>query len=187
MMISSNSIGLEFSEKELLRGCAAGKREYQEYMYSHYSPKMFGICLRYAGDYHSAEDILQDGFIKVFGNLDRYRGEGSFEGWLKRIFVNTAIEHYRKQFRFESTTTNLESSTATMEIPDDTFGRLAANELLDLIQKLSPGYRAVFNMYVLEGFSHKEISDILKISEGTSKSQLARARTILQKLVSEKV
>ena len=168
-------------EKEIIQGCIAGRRDCQELLYKFFSPKMFGICLRYANDYHSAEDILQEGFIKVFNNIDRYRGDGSFEGWVKRIFINTAIEYYRKAVNHNGHT-ELDKASFR-QVSDVAVENLAAQDLLKLIQKLSPGYRTVFNLYVIEGFSHKEIAAQLHISEGTSKSQLARARAILQKMI----
>jgi RNA polymerase sigma factor (sigma-70 family) len=169
------------SEEELVDGCVRGKRSCQEALYSSFSPKMFGICLRYANDYHSAEDILQEGFIKVFHNIDRFRGEGSFEGWMKRIFINTAIEYYRKSMNHNGHT---ELEKVDLEyISERALENLAKQDLLQLVQRLSPGYRAVFNLYVIEGYSHKEIADLLEISEGTSKSQLARSRVLLQKMV----
>lgn len=169
------------SQQELIEGCIRGNRQCTAALYSYFSPKMFGVCLRYANDYHSAEDILQEGFIKVFHNLDRFRGEGSFEGWLKRIFINTAIEYYRKATNHNGHA-DLDAISG-QQIPERALENLATQDLLKLIQRLSPGYRAVFNLYVIEGYSHKEIAKTLGISEGTSKSQLARARVLLQKMV----
>ncbi len=166
--------------QEILEGCMAGRRDCQEALYNHFAPVMFGLCLRYSKDYHAAEDLLQEGFIKVFNKLDRYRGDGSFEGWLKRIFINTAIEYYRKAKQFIP----VDIEEAKMEIHDDkAIDKLAHNELLKLIQKLPTGYRTVFNLYAIEGYTHREVASMLGISEGTSKSQLARARTILQRSV----
>lgn len=167
--------------QQVFEDCLAGKRQAQGILYNYFSPKMFGICLRYASDYHSAEDILQEGFIKVFNNLDRFRGDGSFEGWMKRIFINTSIEYYRKSM-------NLKKTIDLDKAPDPAFASqvlsgLATADLLKLVQKLPTGYRTVFNLYAIEGFSHKEIGEMLKISEGTSKSQLARARETLKKMI----
>ncbi|TAG98782.1 MAG: RNA polymerase sigma factor [Sphingobacteriales bacterium] len=156
----------------------------QELLYKTYSPKMYGVCLRYAGNPDDAQDILQEGFVKVFKNLTRFRGDGSFEGWIRRIFVNTAIEHYRRKVNMYPVTENQEN---TIEDKDWTaFDRLALKDLLEIIQELSPGYRTVFNLYVVEGYTHKDIADILGISEGTSKSQLARAKAILQNVIKGK-
>lgn len=170
-----------YSEDEIINGCIVGERKAQQTLYSRYSPKMFAICLRYAKDYHSAEDILQEGFIKVFKYIGNFRREGSFEGWLRRIFVNTAIEHLRKSVNMYSI---VDSEDKPIDIVDESvFDRLDEQDLLDMVQSLSPGYRTVFNLYVVEGYSHKEIGKLLSISEGTSKSQLARARQLLQKKV----
>ena len=169
------------SEAELRRGCIAGRRDHQELLYRYFSPKMFAISLRYANDYHSAEDILQEGFIKVFNNIDRFRGDGSFEGWMKRIFINTAIEYYRKSNNHNGHAEL--DKVSSQYISEKALENLAKEDLLRLIQKLSPGYRTVFNLYVIEGYAHKEIAQMLKISEGTSKSQLARARGLLKKML----
>lgn len=170
-----------YSEDEIINGCIVGERKAQQTLYSRYSPKMFAICLRYAKDYHSAEDILQEGFIKVFKYISNFRREGSFEGWLRRIFVNTAIEHLRKSVNMYSI---VDSEDKPIDIVDESvFDRLDQQDLLDMVQSLSPGYRTVFNLYCIEGYSHKEIGKLLSISEGTSKSQLARARQLLQKKV----
>lgn len=180
MVTKIHSIGI--SEQELRQGCINGRRDYQELLYRYYSPKMFGICLRYANDYHHAEDILQEGFIKIFNSMDKFRGDGSFEGWIKRIFINTAIEHYRKSDK-HSGHTELALNTVVRHIGEKASTNLATQDLMKLVQQLSPGYRTIFNLYVIEGYSHREISEMMGISESTSKSQLARARTILRKLV----
>lgn len=180
MVTNIHSIGI--SEQELRQGCIDGRRDYQELLYRYFSPRMFGICLRYASDYHHAEDILQEGFIKIFNNMDKFRGDGSFEGWIKRIFINTAIEHYRKSVNHNGHA-ELEPNTVVRHISEKASDNLATQDLMKLVQKLSPGYRTIFNLYVIEGYSHREISNMMGISEGTSKSQLARARAILKKLV----
>ena len=169
------------TESDLIIGCMEGNRRMQEEMYRRLSPRMYAVCLRYAGNAEEAEDILQEGFIKVFKKLDSFRSEGSFEGWVRRIFVNTAIEHFRRK-RYLMPVTEKEENTIEgkyISVLDD----LAEKDILALVQELSPGYRTVFNMYVVEGYTHKEIADILGISEGTSKSQLSRAKVILQDMV----
>lgn len=169
--------------QRIINGCIKGDYRAQRLLYQMFSQKMFGICLRYAKDYHQAEDVLQEGFIKVFKNVHNFRGEGSFEGWIRRIFVNTAIENYRKSVSMypivEIENINVPKST------ENILAKLAADDLMKLVSKLAVGYRTVFNLYVIEGYSHKEISALLGISEGTSKSQLARARYILQKMINE--
>ena len=150
----------------------------QELLYRQSAPKMLTICMRYARDRMEAEDILQLGFIRIFQKLDGYRKEGSFEGWMKRIMVNTAIESYRKNLRTLQLV-NIEE-VHEQAVGQVDYSRLDVEDLMNLIQQLADGYRMVFNMYVIEGYSHKEIAEALGISEGTSKSQLSRARIILQ-------
>lgn len=142
---------------------------------------MYGICLRYTDNIDDAQDVLQEGFIKVFRNLSKFRREGSFEGWLRRIFVNTSIEHYRKR-KYLTRVTNSHDE----QIEDDDINvlhKLAAKDILAIINELSPGYKTVFNLYVIEGYTHKEIAEMLGINEGTSKSQLARAKSVLKKIL----
>ena len=153
----------------------------QQMLYERFSSKMYGVCLRYAGNENDANDILQEGFIKVFKNLQKFRSEGSFEGWVRRIFVNTAIEHYRKRVKLYNVTEAQENTVEDTSL--DALDNLATKDILRVINELSPGYKAVFNMHVIEGYSHKEIADILGITEGTSKSQLARAKGVLKKLL----
>lgn len=142
---------------------------------------MFSICLRYAKNFHSAEDLLQVGFVKVFTNIKSFRGDGSFEGWMRRIFINTSIEHYRKSNPlYPVSDTALDYSR---KVENDAINRLAAEDVLKCVNQLSDGYRTVFNLYVVDGLAHKEIAEMLGISEGTSKSQLARARYVLQDLI----
>lgn len=171
------------SEQELIRGCIDCQPKYQALLYSQYSGKMFAVCLRYASDYHSAEDILQEAFVKAFRNIARFRGEGSFEGWLRRIFVNTAIEHYRKKVQMYPIVEY--NQVQTDAVPTNALDNLMADDLMAMLQELSAGYRTIFNLYVIEGYSHKEISEMLHITEGTSKSQLARARYLLQRKLQE--
>lgn len=170
-----------FTETELINGCVVGDREAQKVLYHRYSGKMFSVCLRYAKDYHSAEDVLQEGFIKVFRYISKFRHEGSFEGWMRRIFINTSIEFLRKSVSMYSIVDNEDKP---IDIIDEThFDDLDHQDLTQMVQSLSPGYRTIFNLYVIEGYSHKEIAKMLEINEGTSKSQLARARILLQKKI----
>jgi len=173
------------TELDLIRGCLEGDRRIQQELYNRFSPKMYAVCLRYAGNAEEAQDILQEGFIKVFKKLDSFRNEGSFEGWVRRIFVNTAIEQFRRK-RYLMPVTEKEENTIEGKYLS-VLDNLAASDIMALVQELSPGYRTVFNMYVVEGYSHKEIGDILGISEGTSKSQLSRAKVILQNLVKKHI
>ena len=171
------------NEKDIIKGCCDGNVIAQKILYKSLCSKMFAVCMRYTNDYHLAEDILQDGFIKVYKNISKYRGDGSFEGWIRRIFVNTAIEYYRKKVNMYAVTEIENDQIKTYD--GDIVDQLQAEDLLCLIGELSPGYRTVFNMYVIEGYSHREIGDMLGISEGTSKSQLSRARALLQEKVNE--
>jgi len=172
------------SESDLIRGCIEGNRQMQEELYNRFAPKMYAVCLRYANNTDDAQDLLQEGFIKVYRNLHRFRAEGSFEGWIRRVFVNSSIEHFRKKAILLSSVSDKEENT--IENADiSALDSMAEKDIIRLIQELSPGYRTVFNLYVVEGYSHKEIGEKLGISEGTSKSQLARAKAILQKKVSQ--
>ncbi|MCE2833810.1 MAG: RNA polymerase sigma factor [Chitinophagaceae bacterium] len=170
-------------EHDLIAGCLSGDARMQEALYRRFSGKMYAVCLRYATRSEDADDILQDGFVKVYRNLEKYRGDGSFEGWIRRIFVNTAIEHFRKQHSVRPVTE--EQEAALTDGNWNAFDHLAAKDILNLIRTLAPGYRQVFNLYAVEGYSHHEISEMLGISEGTSKSQLARAKAILQHKIRE--
>ncbi len=171
------------TEESIREGCAKGDRKFQQMLYNMFSAKMFSVCLRYANEYNSAQDLLQEGFVKVFKNIEKFRGDGSFEGWVRRIFVNTAIEHYRKQVNLYALH---DSEVKYYEYYDgNALETLKQEDILKMIQTLSDGYRTVFNLYVVEGYSHKEIGDMMGISEGTSKSQLARARYLLQKMITD--
>jgi RNA polymerase sigma factor (sigma-70 family) len=177
---ASNQI---FSESDLIEGCLKGNRKMQQELYERYAPKMYGVCLRYAGNAEEAEDILQEGFIKVFGKIGSFRREGSFEGWIRRIFVNTAIEQYRKKIYLQPIGDYEENTVEGSYL--SVLDQMAEKDIIQLVQQLSPGYRTVFNMYVVEGYTHRQIAESLGISEGTSKSQLSRAKLILQQLVQQ--
>lgn len=164
--------------QQLIEGCQSGNRRAQELMYAMFSSKMLGICARYAKDRFEAEDILQTGFIRMFDKVKDFRNEGSFEGWLKRIMVNTAIEFYRKSVRMLPIV-DVEHAESVVH-QGSALQQMAVKDILAIVQTLAPGYRLIFNMYAIEGYNHREISEQLGISEGTSKSQLARARSILQ-------
>lgn len=135
------------------------------------------VCMRYARNRDAAADIMQDGFVKIFINLQSFKGEGSFEGWMKRIMINTALKQYKKDLKFKNDVDIEEAYTVSFQ--HDIVGQLSAKELMNHIQRLPDGYRTIFNLYVIEGYQHNEISEMLNISEGTSKSQLSRARNYL--------
>ncbi len=168
---------------QLIKDSAAGKARAQALLYQMFAPKMFGVCLRYSRDTTEAEDNLQDGFLRVFEKIGTFRFEGSFEGWIKRIMVNISLEKYRKHnllYTVEDITV-LEMP----EVSDKIVSEISENDLLRLVQELPPRYRMVFNLYVFEEMSHKEIAEQMGISEGTSKSNLSRARVLLQKKVAK--
>lgn len=169
---------------EMLSLCKKGDRLAQKRLFDSLASKMLPLCKRYMGDDQSAQDVLQEGFITLFTKLDAYEGSGSFEGWARRIFVNTALMQLRKQG------TLMEMGIDNFETVGTEDSRIAHNldyeHLIKLIGDLPPGFRTVFNLYVIEGFSHKEIAQALGISENTSRSQLQRARMLLQKRLKEK-
>lgn len=172
--------------REIVDGCIRGKRKFQKQLFEMYYGKMMAICYRYAKDTDEAQDMVQNGFIKVFKKLDVYNFEGSLEGWIRRIMVNTAIDQIRKNKRDpfliedEERIQNIEEEAPYAAHEDEYFTKLKAETAIKAISNLSPAYRMVFNMYVIEGFTHKEIAEYLGISEGTSKSNLAKAKQKLR-------
>ena len=166
-----------YPEEELVDGCKKRDPRIQKALYTTYYRKMYGVCLRYADNTDDAMDILQEGFITVFQKIDGFEGRGSLEGWIRRIMVHQAIGHYRKKSRYFVVDIEEAWNIGTDE---NVFERLGREELLHLIQELPPGYRTVFNLYAIEGYTHKEIGKMMNISAGTSKSQFSRARGILQ-------
>jgi len=172
----------KYTIDELVNRCKAGERKFQELLYKQFASKMLGVCMRYASDKMEAEDMLQNGFIKVFQKIADYRGEGSFEGWIRRIMVHSSIEYYRKHHKMMQLVDLDEAVNETSANPLAT-AKLDASDLLLLIHQLSPGYRIVFNLYAIEGYSHKEIAAITGITEGASKSQLSRARSVLREQI----
>lgn len=173
-----------YSEQELIAGCVSNKREFQKLLYQKFAGKMLSLCLRYFKSREEAEDILQDGFVKVFKNIEKYEGTGSFEGWIKRIMVNTALEELRKKKK-EFITRDIDELYIQPESLDKTDSSINTKDLINYIQALPDGYKLVFNLFVIEGYSHGEISKMLNINEGTSKSQLSKARGYLQKMMSQ--
>ncbi|HTA83244.1 MAG TPA: RNA polymerase sigma factor [Bacteroidia bacterium] len=175
---------MSVTEAEIIEGCRAGKSKLQKALYERYSGKMYNICLRYAKNSDEAEDILQEGFIKVFDKINQFAGTGSFEGWIRRIMVNSALEVIRKR-KIDFSVVDTKYIQDPHEYTYNTISTLNVKELLAVIQQLPDGYRTVFNLYVIEGYQHSEIAEILGVSEGTSKSQLARARNLLQSKLNE--
>jgi RNA polymerase sigma factor (sigma-70 family) len=168
------------SEEELIRGCLKGQAKHQTMLYERYASKMYAVCLRYARSTADAADILQDGFIKVFGSLNTFKFEGSFEGWIRKTMVRTAIRKYQR-IRNDMEESGLEF-LPDYSIDADAVSQLSEEELLKMISNLPDGYRVVFNMVAIEGYTHREVAEFLDIKEGTSRSQLTKAR---QKLVED--
>jgi len=167
-------------EKDLIRLCRKGDRQAQRQLYERYAPKMLGLCRRYVPALEDAEDVLLESFFKVFTHIDRFRGEGSFEGWIRRIVVNEALMFLRKRNNFRMT---VEISEAEITAMPKVVSQLAEQEILDLLDQLPHGYRTVFNLYVIEGYKHREIAEMLEISINTSKSQLILAKKRMRELV----
>lgn len=172
------------SQEELIRGCQKQKRKVQKELYDRYAPILLGICYRYAKDSSEAEDVLQEGFIKIFDKIRQYDSKGSFEGWMKRVMVNTAISNYRKNLkRYYSVDVDDSASLSAPGTLDDQ--EYTKDELMQVIKSLPDGYRVVFNLYAIEGYKHKEIAKMLEIDETTSKSQYSRAKKQIQVKLSE--
>lgn len=170
-------------EADLIAACRRGAHQAQQQVFAMYSARMYGICYRYVKDPMEAEDVLVTGFTKVFDRIGQFRGEGSFEGWIRRIIINEALTSLRKS-RSMAVETDLEKADREADY-QQLSDHLEAEDLLKIISKLPAGYRVVFNLYAIDGFSHKEIASQLGISENTSKSQLSRARAYLQKLLAD--
>ncbi|MBX2877320.1 MAG: sigma-70 family RNA polymerase sigma factor [Saprospiraceae bacterium] len=166
------------TERELIEGCMREDRKCQQEVFRRYASKMMGVCLRYARHQMEAEDLLQDAFIKVYNNISKFEHKGSFEGWIRRIVVNTALKNYsKKSFTYEQIGVEEQPENSA---PPEVYAHLHEEELLKLVAALPDGYRVVFNLYAIEGYSHKEISEMLGCQESTSRSQLVKARKLLQ-------
>lgn len=166
---------------QLIENCKSNDTKAQSELYKLFSSKLFTVCLKYSRNYAEAEDNLQDAFLTIFNKIEQYKSKGSFEGWLKRVTVNTVLQQYRKEKVFEIVNETLVDEVE-VEIDEDD---LSIDYLLKIIQQLPDRYRLVFNMYVLDGYSHKDIADLLEINIGTSKSNLARARQILKQTIED--
>jgi RNA polymerase sigma-70 factor (ECF subfamily) len=170
--------------EQTIRECQKGKRQAQRAIYDSLAGRMYGVCLRYTRNQAEAEDCLQDGFVKVFSRIGDFRFEGSFEGWVRRIIVNTVIEHFRRR-TLTTEYVDIEEITEVVRHEETDIGELNAAWLLQLIKELPPQYQVVFSLFAIEGYPHDEIAKMLNISEGTSKSNLSRARKWLQKRIEE--
>ena len=171
------------TEEQLIKSCIREEAASQKELFKHYSSRMFGVCLRYARNREDAEDILQDAFIKVFDKLDQFKFQGSFEGWIRKIVVNTALKKYTV-LRYSKEISGYEikdNKESTMD--PSAYAHLSHKELMNLIMQLPDGYRIIFNLYAIEGYQHDEIAEMLGIQPGTSRSQLVKARAMLQKQI----
>jgi len=173
-----------YSDEELLTGCIKNKRLSQELLYRKYAKKMYGICLSYASDRDMAQDILQESFIKVYKNIRNYKSEGSLEGWIRRIIVNTALDHLRQKTRLQNYISDKVEKIREVE-DTSAIEILQTQDILNQVAKLPDGARVVFNLYALEGYTHREIAEKLEITEGTSKSQFNRARKLLMDMLNK--
>ncbi len=171
--------------KKILKGCLQQRRSDQYRLYAMFSRQMFGICIRYAASYDEAQDMLQEGFIKVFSKLSSYSGKGAFEGWIRQIFVHVAIEKYRERIYHLPVEDVVDYEAYVYQ--NQGVSALHVRDILRFVQKLPLQYRMVFNLYALEGYSHKEIARELNISESTSRSNLARARMLLKDKLNQEV
>jgi RNA polymerase sigma-70 factor (ECF subfamily) len=176
------NFGKKYTEQDLIADCKKGKRQAQQKLYELYSSKMLGVCHRYLPKIEEAEDVMIHGFMKVFTHLESYQGAGSFEGWIRRIMINESLTALRKKQNIyfepvETAFTELDNQSTDLNLQMD--------DLMNIINTLPTGYRTVFNLYAIEGYSHKEIGEMLGITESTSKSQLNRARTMIQKKIAE--
>lgn len=171
------------TEAELIQGCIQENTACQQKLYKTYAGKMLVVCMRYTRNRQEAEDVLQDGFIRVFDNIKKFNFTGSFEGWVRRIMINCALRNFRKS-SYQKEQIGIDDN---YDIPEDTgvYDKLSEKELLIMINELPEGYKMVFNLYAIEGYSHKEIGEIMDINEGTSRSQLNKARKQLQKKLME--
>lgn len=166
-------------EQTLINECLKGKSIAQRKLFELFAPKMMGVCMRYMKSQEEAEDVLQDGFVKVFHKLSAFQSSGSLEGWIRRIMVNTALDQLRRNAKFGNTL-DVTEVDYKLENENFTFEELVAEDLMKIINDMPDGYKIVFNMFAIEGYSHKEIAETLSISENTSKSQYSRARAYLR-------
>jgi RNA polymerase sigma-70 factor (ECF subfamily) len=175
---------VKMTDEQLVKQCVAGNVVAQRKFYDKFASKMMGVCLRYAGSHDEAQDVLQDGFIKIFNKLPDFEYKGSLEGWVRRIMVNTALDQYRKNKKFLSDV-DVDEVGFMLEKKDFIVESINAEDLLKIIQRIPEGYRVVFNLFAIEGYSHKEIAERLGVTESTSKSQFSRARKLLREILEQ--
>ncbi|GAB4253394.1 MAG: sigma-70 family RNA polymerase sigma factor [Vicingaceae bacterium] len=172
------------NDEEIIEGCKQNNPKAQKKLFDAYSRKMMGVCLRYSKNEDDAQDVLQLGFIKVFEKIEMFNYSGSLEGWIRRIMINTALDFLRKN-KYHDQNIEMDKVEYQLHYQQDMMSKFSHQELLKLIQQLPTGFRTVFNLYAIEGYSHKEIGEMLGISENTSKSQYSRAKVHLQKMIVE--
>jgi RNA polymerase sigma factor (sigma-70 family) len=172
------------SEEQMIKECLKNNPLAQKTLYNKLGPKMMGVCLRYMTNLEEAQDVLQDGFIKVFDKLGAYSGAGSFEGWVRRIFVNTALDAIRKNKHLKYQA-QIDDTAFALKSNDFIFETLIAEDLIKVLQELPMGYKTVFNLYAIEGYSHKEIAKKMNVTISTSKSQFSRAKAMLREKINE--
>lgn len=172
------------NEEELLDACVKGKPSAQKLLFERYAPIMMGVVIRYINDQERANDVLQDGFIKIFKNIKTFKKDGSFEGWMRRIMINTALDQLRKNKK-NYLHVDVDDVKTNLSVDSNVESKMQTDVLLNLVQQLPDGYRTVFNLYAIEGYTHKEIGEMLEIAENTSKSQYSRARGILRNMLKE--
>jgi RNA polymerase sigma-70 factor (ECF subfamily) len=181
----SNSFDKHITEEELVQKCIANERQYQELLYQKYADQMYTVCISYCKDQDEACDILQEGFIKVFRKIDQFQATSSLKSWIRRIMVNTALDHYRKKKRHEEKIDSYKQISISNTTVNNVLEQISVKELIRLVNELPTKAALVLKLYAVEGYAHKEIAEKLNITEGTSKSQLHRARTLLKQLLSK--
>jgi len=172
------------TESQLIEGCVRRDKRAQRQLYDLYAKRMAAVCMRYCGNYEIALDLMHDGFIKIFTNIESYSGQGFFEAWMRKIFVNTSLEYLRKNDALRNSN-EIDEEIQIMSTEASIIEQLSANEIMTLIQELPLGFRTVFNLYAIEGYSHAEIAKTLNINESSSRSQFSRARAILQAKITD--
>lgn len=170
------------SDEELVEGCVRKDAKAQRYLFDTYSRRLMGVCSRYCDSREEAEDVLQEGLIKIFERIGSFRGNGSLEGWMRKIVVNTALDHFRKQKAFRNSF-DINEMEHVAGVTDHVLESMDVRDMMKVIKELPTGFRTVFNLYAIEGYHHKEIADMLGITESTSKSQYSRARSHLMKML----
>ena len=173
-----------YPEAELIAGCVRGERKAQQLLYERYASVMYPVCVRYVGR-EDAKDILQDGFLTIFDKIDTYKGEGSFEGWMRKIFVNACLMHIRKADALRFSEDISESPELGGVLEHGVLEQLETREILDLIAQMPPGLRSAFNLFVIEGYTHAEVAEALGMTEQSSRSQVSRTRSLLQRKIKE--